>query len=1240
MANVQKLNILDDMAKVEQKMKDIRNQIDQSQREFKMPSLRKSNSLIIQNIQINRLNSARQTVKQIMSRLQPSEETIELNLQSESIKEQQQLETQSIGVSTFDERNYELLAIESLLQENQEPTLQKRSKSSSFKQQRHQSSQQLDKPQLRRQLSKIPKVTKLNKKINLLTERLQKPIKHIRNSFISKKKSMQIVNSVPQIALQSEDLDFKRLSLPLKRKLSFRKSLLIIKKPKIENSQILEEKESDISKDSEETPIKLQIKNKSDQKQSEHSEVTQKYTIKLELKKSDPDQTTNNENTTKAPPLLLIRRNTSSTIQRQIKRTTCKIINTTSLDLLPNYQEEENTRVLIYQNDTIIHQSILAEFSKDISKELIVQRITKNQVIIDSDEAQPQTFQDEKQIENFLKKHSKSYKSIFSLQQIAQGGESIVCRLETKELEELVAKIPILKRHSQSESQSDSEDSALNYFQNSLYEHQLLKVRGNQNFTPQVKEEVIEFNKKLGVIIRYVVIIERAQNDLSKLWRIWKDQDESLSKREFYSPEKLAFYCFQSMKLINYLHSRSIYQGDIKPSNLLVYRNQLIKMGDFGISIKVDRSYWNEKKTQPNLYKPKGYTNSFALDCVQAMDRYLTKQKLFENDRFALHKTFSLIYESMVRLEPKYQSDFLKQMIADLSLASKFQTLNDVVTKYTKHFASQNTFALNLSNQMINENKQNSIREILLITNYQHVIQGLINLGSQQKQQALQSQNTERKIRSIHREIVDPGEEYNILSYHENQYGDFTYQNVFTPQSKYYAKFNQQMSWDYEEDKQDLDIQDPTWKKMAILLLTSCDDRNDECLKFQIKKRCQQIFKVGNIKLDVALEFISQMKQDSFYDKDYSDEDLRFFFDYIKANDPKPKIILQLEEIFFKLQKYDILVEIYCIQTKQLFNAQKFELAEQKAQKCIDLSKQFHKREDLEIECYLVLAFYQARRNNKSLSQKMLDICQNMIIKNYGKSSQQYLQCLNIKSLIQIDRKDYYRALEFEQERLIISKNLYGDPADETIQCYLKTGVMHLKLWSQDECIDCFEKYAKFQQTNLNGYIYLYECYHEFNQLLKLKELIINIKDNKNVNDLIYLAFLACKFISTQTKRQVLNQNEKYKVKLILLDHKERWQYLMQSMKYKTLYLGALQYCKKSFEKFNDNGQQEQILTWLNQVIDRATNDQITDKNEKIGLLEEAFEKWAKIIELKQIKTPLAIRRRSTIRVGAKIKIL
>lgn len=89
----------------------------------------------------------------------------------------------------------------------------------------------------------------------------------------------------------------------------------------------------------------------------------------------------------------------------------------------------------------------------------------------------------------------------------------------------------------------------------------------------EIKEEIIEFNSELGLIVSYSVIIGQAQYSLSDLFKIWGDKDLSRQKREFFSEEKLAFYFYQAMVAIYTLHLKNIYYGDMKAPNSLIFRN-------------------------------------------------------------------------------------------------------------------------------------------------------------------------------------------------------------------------------------------------------------------------------------------------------------------------------------------------------------------------------------------------------------------------------------------------------------------------------------------------------------------------------------------------------------------------------------------------------------------------------------------------------------------------------------------
>ena len=65
---------------------------------------------------------------------------------------------------------------------------------------------------------------------------------------------------------------------------------------------------------------------------------------------------------------------------------------------------------------------------------------------------------------------------------------------------------------------------------------------------------------------------------------------------------------------INYLHSRNIYYGDIKPENLLIFRNQEVKIGDFGISIKMQPKEMAHKRNQKNNKNELKLADKLGLD--------------------------------------------------------------------------------------------------------------------------------------------------------------------------------------------------------------------------------------------------------------------------------------------------------------------------------------------------------------------------------------------------------------------------------------------------------------------------------------------------------------------------------------------------------------------------------------------------------------------------------------------------
>ena len=70
----------------------------------------------------------------------------------------------------------------------------------------------------------------------------------------------------------------------------------------------------------------------------------------------------------------------------------------------------------------------------------------------------------------------------------------------------------------------------------------------------EVKEEIIEYNLEMKLITRYCLIVERAQNTLQDLLNIWTTETLREQKFEWFTPEKLTFYYYQSICALVLMH--------------------------------------------------------------------------------------------------------------------------------------------------------------------------------------------------------------------------------------------------------------------------------------------------------------------------------------------------------------------------------------------------------------------------------------------------------------------------------------------------------------------------------------------------------------------------------------------------------------------------------------------------------------------------------------------------------------
>lgn len=58
-------------------------------------------------------------------------------------------------------------------------------------------------------------------------------------------------------------------------------------------------------------------------------------------------------------------------------------------------------------------------------------------------------------------------------------------------------------------------------------ESHLLKFLAHKEYIAEIMEEIIEYNERDKNIQNYVVIVEKAENDLSKILSIWRKEAEA-----------------------------------------------------------------------------------------------------------------------------------------------------------------------------------------------------------------------------------------------------------------------------------------------------------------------------------------------------------------------------------------------------------------------------------------------------------------------------------------------------------------------------------------------------------------------------------------------------------------------------------------------------------------------------------------------------------------------------------------
>ena len=73
------------------------------------------------------------------------------------------------------------------------------------------------------------------------------------------------------------------------------------------------------------------------------------------------------------------------------------------------------------------------------------------------------------------------------------------------------------------------------------------------------------------------------------------DLEILLKKKKIFSEEECKFYAAQIFLALEYLHDSNIIHRDIKPGNIFLNADGYIKVGDFGVSRKLENSFHRTK---------------------------------------------------------------------------------------------------------------------------------------------------------------------------------------------------------------------------------------------------------------------------------------------------------------------------------------------------------------------------------------------------------------------------------------------------------------------------------------------------------------------------------------------------------------------------------------------------------------------------------------------------------------------
>ncbi len=167
----------------------------------------------------------------------------------------------------------------------------------------------------------------------------------------------------------------------------------------------------------------------------------------------------------------------------------------------------------------------------------------------------------------------------------------------------------------------------------------------------------------------------------------------------------------------------------MKGANLLIFKNQEVKLGDLGISVKLSDTDTNDTDEK---YSGKGVTLGYVTPQYQASiteDYQVSKRVMFNCDKYAITKTFkrasARLFASNATRNDFSTDHYYYKMLSQLQnkRPGEIMSITQVCAYWAEVLANDFDFAKTLCEQMIHENKQVAIRTVFQVYKHRDVVQ-------------------------------------------------------------------------------------------------------------------------------------------------------------------------------------------------------------------------------------------------------------------------------------------------------------------------------------------------------------------------------------------------------------------------------------------------------------------------------------------------------------------------------------